>query len=232
MNRQMMVEGREILAFDIDNRNGFTNQFLRMENDGVHPIEEVKRLYRHYWPDITIVKSHELNRSSAVSGDAGLQKLFCDILDDMPHSCAAAKLDATIAVAKPYSNSFEALDYELLAIAAFRQRLFGFQQKDGLMMKRRRAVHKIRHFQEHDLNLTIADFPQDCLPRHKLDRIINASLLVERTLFSKEKCCSTQVETNHRRAFDEYNRKKQRYCTIDVNATLQKTEWVDFLASF
>jgi hypothetical protein len=199
-----------------------------MENEGVHPVEEVRRLYRHFWPDITIIKLHELNRSG--SGDAGLQKMFCDILD-MHHSCEAAKLDSTIEVADRYSNTYFDLDYELLASEAFRQELFGFQQEeDGRKMKRKFAVKKIRDHQEDDLNLTISDFPQECLPKYKMDRIINASLLVERTLFPKD--CTEEVEANHIRAFDEYNKKKKRYCSIDVVETLKNAEWRAFLASF
>jgi hypothetical protein len=181
--------------------------------------------------DITIIKLHELNRTTGSSGggDAGLQKLFCDIME-MPHSCAAAKLDATIAVAASYSNTYQRLDYELLANEAFHQELFGFQQNDnGLTLKRRRAVHKIKDHQEHDLNLTITDFPQDCLVPHKMDRILNASIFVERTLFPKE--ITPETEANHRKAFEEYNQKKKRYCTIDVHETLKDAGWRAFLAT-
>jgi hypothetical protein len=45
---RQLIEGRNIAPFDIDNRQAFTNQFLAMENQGLHPIEQVRRLYRYY----------------------------------------------------------------------------------------------------------------------------------------------------------------------------------------
>jgi hypothetical protein len=196
-------------------------------------VEETRQQYGEAFPDLTIIKLHELDRT--VSGDAVLQEIFCQILD-LPHSCAAVQLDSTVEVAQQYKNSYYSFNYDMLATTAYTQKLFGFQKNATRIQdlpSRRDVAKLIQQYQEGDLNLTHHDFPMTCLSTDKMDRIMNASLYSEKVVFSQDGWKWTiQDEADHRQAFVEYQLNKPYYfCSVDAEKTLKDSKWSTFLAS-
>ena len=226
------IVGKPLLPFDIDNRGTFTLEFQDLEQQGLHPVEETRQKYADGFPDMSIIKLDDLDRTG--SGDAVLQEMFCRILD-MQHSCAAVKVDSTIQVANSFRNSYYSFNYDILATTAYTKKMFGFQNKNQTNKKKRRrvATDLIRHHQEDYLNLTHQDFPMSCLSPNKMNRILNASLTSEKVVFSRYGWSSTvQDEASHRQSFFAYQKQKPYYfCSINAEETLQDPGWRSFLAS-
>jgi hypothetical protein len=123
-----------------------------------------------------------------------------------------------------------------LATTAYTQKLFGFQKKAARkkdLPSRRDVAKLIQHYQEDKLNLTHHDFPMSCLSTDTMDRIINASLYSEKTIFSRIGWKWTlQDEVDHRQAFVDYQLNKPYYfCSVDAEKTLKEAKWLSFLAS-
>jgi hypothetical protein len=199
-------------------------------------VEETRQQYGKAFPDLTIIKLHDLDRTA--SGDVVLQEMFCRILD-LPYSCTTVQLDSTVEIAQQYKNSYYSFNYDLLATTAYTQNLFGFQMKNAtrtqdLHVPSRRDIAKlIQQFQEEELNLTHHDFPMSCLPTGKMDRIMNASLYSEEVVFSGIGWKWTiQDEADHKQAFVDYQHSKPYYfCSVDVVKVWNDANWLTFLAS-
>jgi hypothetical protein len=125
---------------------------------------------KYPFPNVTIIKLHELDRSS--SGDAVLQEMLCGIVNSMPHSCAAVQLDETVKIGVSHSNAYYSFNYDMLATAAYEKQMFGFQKKNPtraqkLLPSRREMAETIKQYQEDTLNLTHHDFATICLAKEK-----------------------------------------------------------------
>jgi hypothetical protein len=189
---------------------------------------------------VTIIKLHELDRSSK-SGDAVLQEMFCRVVDhgSMPHSCTAVQLDETVKIGDSKRNPYYSFNYDILATAAYKKQLFGFQkqQKNAtrtttttqeLTLPTRRIVAKlIQRYQEDTLNLSHHDFNTTCLSKKKLDRLLNASITGEKVVFGSN--WTKQDEVHHRQAFLTYQQKRSyTFCWINVEQTLRDPKWIAF----
>jgi hypothetical protein len=184
--------------------------------------------------DFTIIKLHELDRSSR-SGDAVLQEMFCHIVDSMLHSCAAVQLDETVKIGDLAQNAYYSFNYDMLATAAYKKQLFGFQSKNAtrtqdLLPSRREIADRIKHYQEDTLHLTHSDFATICLSKEKMDRLLNASITSEKVLYGSN--WTSQHEVNLRQAFLAYQEKRLYvYCSINTEKTLQDPTWLAFFDS-
>ena len=233
------IVGKHLLPFDIDKRGWFSETFRDFENHASHPVQQVRQQYGQAFPDMTIIKLHELDRTSA--GDAVLQEMFCHIVnDDMPHSCAAVQLDSTVKIGDIKRNSYYSFNYDILATAAYEKGLFGFQQETNTTTtitprqhdtSRSAVVKMIQHHQEVDLNLTHHDFDTRCLSKAKMNRLLNASITCEKIVYGDGQW-TRQDRARHEEAFLDYQDKKPYiFCSIDTKKTLQDPEWLSFLAS-
>jgi hypothetical protein len=199
----------------------------------------VRKIYQQYAiPNETvIIKLHELELDRvSKSGDAVLQEMFCHIVDNMPHSCAAVKLDETVKIGGLYSNPYYSFNYDMLATAAHEKQLFGFQRKTAttrtqeLLPSRRDITQLIQHHQEDTLHLTHHDFATICMAKEKMDRLLNASIISEKVIYGSN--WTSQGEVNLRQAFSAYQEKRPYvFCWINTDKTLQDPTWLAFFDS-
>jgi hypothetical protein len=204
----------------------------------------VQKIYRMYAiPDLTVViKLHELEQQRASkNGDAVLQEMFCNIVDNMPHSCAAVQLDETVQIGFLHSNPYYSFNYDMLATAAYEKQLFGFQKKNATTTtmtqelqhvppSRRNITELIKQYQEDTLNLTHQDFATICMAKEKMDRLWNVSIISEKVIYGSS--WTRQGEDNLRQAFLAYQEKRSYvYCWINTETTLQDPTWLAFFDS-
>jgi hypothetical protein len=189
------------------------------------------------FPDVNIIKLHELERSS--SGDAILQEMFCHIVGSiMPHSCAAVQLDETVKIGALTSNAYYSFNYDMLATAAYEKQLFGFQKKNVTTTKpelqlpaRQDIAEAIKQYQEETLHLSHQDFATICMTKEDMDRILNATITVEKVIYGASNWTS-QHELNLQQDFLTYQEKRPYvYCWINTEETLQDPTWLAFFDS-
>jgi hypothetical protein len=236
--------GLELRPFDIENRGHVTQVFRDMETKGSSFVEQLRHLYGEAFPDMHVIKLHEMvhrdRHSKNGGGDAVLQELFCRIAgkDSMPHSCAAVQLDETIQIGDLERNPYYSFNYDMLGTAAYAKQLLGFQKKKNTnnatttttKYLREDVTWRIQQHQEEDLKLTHHDFDTICLAQDKMDRLLNASIHSEKVIYGAD--WTRQHEVEHRRAFVTFQEKKPyTFCWINVERTLQDPTWLAFFAS-
>jgi hypothetical protein len=111
-------------------------------------------------------------------------------------------------------------------VAAFKQGLIVVDKSKSLT--RPLVVQAVRHYQEQELNLTVHDFPLQCMSDLKLDRLLKLSLKAEKSLFADS--YTAERESEHIRGF-ELARQEKKYCSIDTKQVLEDKDWRLFFAS-
>jgi hypothetical protein len=191
-------------------------------------VEYLKRQYP--FPDSNIIPLHELDRANK-SGDAVLQEMFCHIVgDSMPHSCAAVQLDETVKLDSGKPNTYYSFNYDILATAAYEKQLFGFQNRRNAVTPARADVaDMIQRYQEDTLHLTFNDYATICLPKERMDWLLNLTIISEKLVYTN---WTSQHEDDLRQAFVAYQEERPYiYCWIDTEKTLQDPTWLSFFDS-
>ena len=240
--RRKRVTGRALQPFALAHRREFSAFFHKAERETLHPLRQARNLYEQHHisgsnnsnsnsNNMTVFSMHDLDRR--VAGDDLMQRIFCHVLPNTPHICAASQTDSIGNFTSPTGdNSFFSMNYDLLATHAYEQKLFGSQQHNSsqaatTVITRSEAFAQIQHRQEEILHLTEHDFALTCVSDATKQRILNVSLRLEQDLFT-----SSCNETRHREAFAEFDQKKKRYCSIDAAKVLETdSSWRDFFAS-
>ena len=217
----------DIKPFALDDRDMFTLMVQELERHQKHPSQVVQERFAKQFDDISVLDIHQYSTERAYK-----EVIFCNVLDNAPRVCQALQ-DGSIqsTSGSAHNPSFE-FDYDLLAMAAFRQKLFrtthtpaGVEPKEG--MYRSKVFRAISYRQEALLKYKYKQgYPLECLPQEALERIFALSWISEQGILGEK-----ADHDKHREAFDKQV-EKQKYCSINAEQTLAEgtSQWKTFLS--
>ena len=157
-----------------------------------------------------------------------LSRFFCTTLQEAGvttdftchQSLEADKNLTSEVIANPSKTVF----YDSLTVAAYRKKMI----KSTLV--RHKVVMRVQAFHRDVLNQTDRDFPVLCPSNTELEEFLALSLSKEARLLPTF-YNTTDGHDSHVAAFWE-NVKKNKYCWIDTEKTLQQEEWINFFQQF
>jgi len=230
----------EVLPFDIENRGPFSKMVESFETVyQKHPTEISVDNYRRHFSNVQVMAQHQLSPSGR--GDPILENFFCVVIPDAPETCRQVTVDGALDFPTARNPSVS-LAEDRLAIAAYRAGMLVVVDNDNGQERRikpqrgqRQAVRKaIKMHLEELRNSTTGgstdgyEFPLECWPQDKLDRLEKMSLDLERRLF--QATWTPAQEEAHRAGFAA-TVAKNKFCHADTNKTLNEPEWKSFFAS-
>jgi hypothetical protein len=210
-----------------------------LETNRIHPSHISYLNFAQYFDDVDVrvLPLHLLEAPSRGRGDPMLERLFCGIVPDAPETCRAVRdLDAASSTAA--RNPFDlSPDYDRLAVHAHETGAYDHRTWN---LSRPRLRVWTRLF--HERVLGGAPFPKHCWNRSELDRMERLSWSVEVRMFWNLSggggtapagpggaLLPLADESRHRRAFEEAVQKRQYYCWVDANRTLEEDpRWRSF----
>ena len=214
---------KEVPLFDIDHPRKFSNMVQDFETYQKHPTHIVRDNYLLHFDNVQIMAQHRLPDASG-RGDPILENLFCSIIPDAPNVCqhvVAGALEFPTA-----RNPSVSVTEDQLAVAAYQA---GLVWNRPVVAGHRRLVRElIRAHWEELHESTGYDFPLECWPEEKVDRLKQMSFELERRLF-RDTWTEEQGDA-HRRRFAA-TVAKNKFCHIDTEKTLKEAEWKSFFAS-
>jgi hypothetical protein len=214
-------DGEEVLPFDLDDRGSFTEDHVKViESTGIYRTAEWNELCNQHFSDVEVIDMNHFKADLDLPGDPYLQHLFCHVFPGATNTCEAVK-SGLIGRKGAFSNPSRPLDYDILAVQAYKQGLI--RGENALIPTGRiHVVKAIHHHQETILHRTIKDFPLQCLSEEKLKRLLDMSITVERNVFADT--WSDEREADHRAGFARAVEKKI-YCSIDTDLVLKEKDW-------
>jgi len=161
--------------------------------------------------DLRILDIHNTNYTSVRTN------LFCHVLDDITvNACQESHLnDSTYQQSKVVINPRQSEFYDALSTAAAKDGLLG---NDLTRYDRHSIALGIQQQQETVFNKTSLEFALDCPTRSELNRLLDASLAVERHLAHRG---YIQLQSDeHEKSFWD--------CWINTTAVLAMDEWLTY----
>lgn len=152
------------------------------------------------------------------------ETFYCYAMPYARHACDAIRSgEAKL----PPQNLGPSFDYDDLAFGAIKAGLIQFN--DTNTSETKYVIEAIQNHQETTLNLTTHDFPRLCPPKKTLNKIWNASLITEISLFPSLFENYTVGESNLREDFDLAA--GTSLCVVDVGLILIQETWKSFFKS-
>jgi hypothetical protein len=224
-----------VVPFDLDDRAGFSKMVEQIESLQQHPAETVLYNYQKYFPSVSILDFHNVTSSNdhAESTDQALLQYFlCSVITSAPQTCDAASQQR---IKGPKTNPSFNLDYDLLALTAYRQKLLPknanrratTQAMERWVQLKMRQHHQQQEGSGHE-NTGPNDhyallMPQQCLSSDKLSRLEALSTTVEQKLFPWTEARKREHDEGFRKAVG-----KGKFCSVNATEALKLAVWHDF----
>jgi hypothetical protein len=207
----------------------FAAYVAHLEAARVHPAHITYLNYKSHFEDVRILPLHRLVSSGM--GDPMLEHLFCVSIDTAPETCHAIRTlkYAEIASRNPFDSS---QDYDRLVVHAYETNLY---DRSRWNVSRSNLREWAREF--HRIHLLEKPLPRTCMNQSELDRLEQLSWHVERNLFQNvtgggEPGEDAASEALHHAEFTKAVQKRQAYCWVDTNRTVQEDpQWRAFFES-
>lgn len=154
----------------------------------------------------------------------------------MPQTCQAVRTRTIGDLPWGVRNPMYPINYDLLAVEAYNQKLFDFDVRDKRDRWRlhRERLTMLAGRQQRQWDLSHDEFKyMICLPNATLQRFEHLSLTLERNLFQTEWSSSPDgSERAHRDGFANALNVGRKFCYVDAKTTLEKEKrWRDFFIS-
>ena len=218
-----------VRSFDIDDRGRFTEIFNEIAHVyHMHPTAIVRDNYQRHFSRTVLIMGQPPMAEATGKGDPILEQLFCHIVPDAPNVCRSVLVgDLEFPTAKNPSIS---LSEDRLALVAYWKGILAPSLNNGKDAKYARRVVRdaIREHYEQLHHENGYQYPQQCWPSAKLDKLEQLSLDLERELFKD--CWKLGEEEAHRNGFAKAV-VKNKFCHVAAYEALQEPEWQSFFAS-
>lgn len=200
---------REVSIVDYVEKNLLEKEILE-HDDAVRDIYTLVNELRKHFENIDVVNMY--------NGKDNNEEFFCDVLPNANRTCTIVKKENK----HPRSNPSVNLIYSTLAYKAMKKGMV--QIKDMKQMKNISSA-----IEKHHNGLTAYDFPLTCPSPDALNRLLNKSLMMEKSLLP-EFFESPQGEQSLRASFEKYS--KTKLCALNADEALSDAVWIDFFKGF
>ena len=195
-----------------------------------HPTELVMDNYRRYLtPHVSVLPApQDIPPSSTAGVDPMLEYIFCSdlFMVKASHVCDELRQGNFNDVFPDKSltaNSAEVLDYDLLAVAAYR---------NGLVPAKKGRVEvsrAIQTFTKKVLKRKPTDLPQTCMSTESTQKLEDFSFYVEQRLFPS--MTDKEREASKQKFHEAFWARNLTLCHVDTNATLADPKWQSYFKS-